>query len=389
MSLKLIYGTIKISTSIFQPMAKKILLSARKKFPKSSYLLFQILDLYQREDNRTVLSTYLDELKTKFPDRALAQEIMYSEAKRIDDLDRCDELLQIISDREGNSKNVYTKRIELAAARDNSESMIQILNAAYARYPDVYSFVYLKSLVEKEVKKSPSSGVKILEKYTRKHFNAEAEQQIANYYFQMGNASKGIKIYQALSENNSIAVGYYKTLSDIYFSMQNYAMAKSYLDKCIEIAPYVGQYYQGLGKIYAAENKTSDAIESYKLALRYNPYDYDTNDALRKAEGKPEIFSIFKATDAYKAFAEAAPADSFPEDNSLLVLNESQNVVYKNGGSELRREILVKIFSLFFLHSLLWEVFPKARVLTALISSTAVASPNLYFASALISRASA
>lgn len=325
--------------------AKKILLSARKKFPKSSYLLFQILELYQRDDNRTMLSTYLDELKTKFPDRALAQEIMYSEAKRIDDLDRCDELLEIISDREGDSKNVYTKRIELAAARDKTESMIQILNAAYARYPDVYSFVYLKSLVEKEVKKSPASGVKVLEKYTRKHFNADAEQQTANYYFQMGNASKGIKIYQTLSENNPIAVGYLKALSDIYFTMQNYKMAKVYLDKCLEIAPYVGQYYQGLGKIYAAENKTSDAIESYKLALRYNPYDYDTNEALRKAEGKPAIFSIFKATDAYQAFAEAAPADSFPEDNSLLVLNESQNVVYKNGGSELRREILVKIFN--------------------------------------------
>lgn len=325
--------------------AKKILLDARKRFPKSSYLLFQILDLYQRDDNRTVLSTYLDELKTKFPDRALAQEILYSEAKRIEDYDRCDELLQKISDREGNSANVYSKRIELAAARKESQKMITILNAAYARYPENYSFVYLKSLIEKEVKKDPSAGIKILDKYTRKRFNATAEEQLAKYYFEVGNASKGIKIYDELVENNSIAVGYYKTLSDIYFSLQNYNMAKSYLDKCLEIAPYVGQYYQGLGKIYTAQNKTQKAIDSYKLALVYDPYDYDTNEALRTAEGKGEIFSIFKDIDAYKAFAEAAPADSFPEDNSLIVLNESQNVIYPNGGSELKREILVKIFN--------------------------------------------
>lgn len=325
--------------------AKKVLLTARKKFPKSSYLLFQMLDLYQRDDNRTVLSTYLDELKTKFPERALAQEIMYSEAKRIDDLDRCDELLQMISDREGNSINVYSKRIELAAARDNTESMMNILDAAYAHNPDVYTFVYLKSLVEKEVKKNPSSGIKILDKYTRKHFSSEAEQQLAKYYFQVGNASKGIKIYQDLVDNNSIAVGFYKTLSDIYFNMQNYSMAESYLDKCLKIAPYVGAYYQGLGKIYSAQKKNSMAIDAYKTALIYDPYDYDTNEALRTAEGKPEIFSIFKSADAYNAFAEAAPTDSFPEDNSLLVLNESQNVLYENGGSELRRELLVKIFN--------------------------------------------
>ncbi len=325
--------------------AKKILLTARKKFPKSSYLLFQMLDLYQRDDNRTVLSTYLDELKTKFPDRALAQEIMYSEAKRIDDLDRCDELLHMISDREGNSINVYSKRIELAAARDNTESMMNILDAAYAHNPEVYTFVYLKSLVEKEVKKNPSAGIKILDKYTRKHFSSAAEQQLAKAYFQVGNATRGIKIYQELVENNSIAVGYYKTLSDIYFNLQNYSMAETYLDRCLEIAPYVGQYYQGLGKIYSAQKKNSMAIDAYKTALIYDPYDYDTNEALRTAEDKPEIFSIFKSSDAYTAFAEAAPADSFPEDNSLLVLNESQNVMYENGGTELRREILVKIFN--------------------------------------------
>lgn len=325
--------------------AKKILLSARAKFPDSSYLLFQILDLYRRDDNRTALSTYLDELKTKFPERALAQEILYAEAKRIKDYNTCDTLLEKITAREGNSANVYTKQIELAAAKGESEKMMQYLDAAYDAYPDHYNFVYFKSLVEKKVKNNTKEAIKIMDKYTRSHYSLEAEKQLATYYFDQGNAPKGIKTFQNLIIHNPLAVGFHKQLSDLYFNMQMYDEAEQSLKTCLKLAPYVGQYYAGLGKIYAARNQTGRAIDAYRTALVYSPYDYDLKATLRSAEGKEDIFATFAPTDAYQMFADALPADSFPEDNSIILLDETQNVVYRNGGSEFKRELLIKIYN--------------------------------------------
>ena len=50
-------------------------------------------------------------------------------------------------------------------------------------------------------------------------------------------------------------------------------------------------------------------------------------------------------TDAYELFKNAPKAEDYPDDNSVVLLNEMQRVVYPEGATEEKAEMLVKVFN--------------------------------------------
>jgi len=124
-----------------------------------------------------------------------------------------------------------------------------------------------------------------------------------------------------------------------------YKDAIDYYNKCLELAPYIGNIYGDLGQSYKELGDDSKAIENYKKDIYYNPTDYDRRKELRKLNGKAEIFSYFTQPDVYELYKNAPGGDAYPEDNSLIVLNETQRVVYDGGGSEEKHFLLIKVFN--------------------------------------------
>lgn len=325
--------------------AKKILLEAKKRFPDCSYITFQLVDAYQRDQNRNGVSTYLEELKDKDPNNALAQELLYDEAVDIENYDEAEKIIEAIQKREGMSENVYNKKISLAGEKKEIENLVDLIEEAYNKFPDNYGFVLYKYYMEKDAKKNVSKAAKTLQKYLKNHYNEEAIRLLASYYFSSGDVSKGISTFEELVKNDPLATGYYSQLSGIYFSLGNYKKAEEYVRECLKIAPYVGTYHKTLAKTYSERGDKEKAIASFKDAIKYNPYDYEARELLRNAKGEKDIFSNFEETDVYDLYKNSPDASEYPEDNSIVLLDEIQNVVYDGGGSEERQILVVKVFN--------------------------------------------
>ena len=61
-------------------------------------------------------------------------------------------------------------------------------------------------------------------------------------------------------------------------------------------------------------------------------------------EDKPDIFDYFEKPDVYEIFENSPSDTAYPEDNSLILLDEVQSVVYSGGGNEEKTYFMVKVF---------------------------------------------
>ncbi len=324
---------------------KKVLKQAKERFPDCSFVNYHLIQMYSRDGNQTALSTYLEELKANDSKSPLAQELLYDEAIEIEDYEEAERILKEIEQREGTSENVYEKRIQIASKKQEVEEMIKLINEAYVKFPSNYDMVLMKYSVEKELKKNVSGANRVIAKYLKKNYNTNAMLLTINRYFKAGDVKNGLKEYEKLAANKPLATGYLSELSGIHFRLGNYKKAEEYVQECIKIAPYKGSYHKTLGRTYAEMDETSKALKSYDKAIKFNPYDYEARELRRNLKDEKEIFSNFEEPDVYKLYKDAPDEDAFPEDNSVVLLDEVQKVVYEGGGSEEKHMLVVKVFN--------------------------------------------
>src|SRR4029077_13164887 len=63
-------------------------------------------------------------------------------------------------------------------------------------------------------------------------------------------------------------------------------------------------------------------------------------------QGKKDLFESFAKNDMDKMIKSAPSATEYPNDNSIYLLEDMQQVVYpENGASEEKHELLIKVFN--------------------------------------------
>lgn len=325
--------------------AKKILKQAKSHFPDCSYITSHQLRANLSDGNTTMINTLKEEIKQKDPNNSLALSLLFDEAMDREDYDEAKKVLERIEDKEGRTANILELKIRLKGATNEREEMFKLIKEGYDKYPDNYTFVYYKYILHKDVDKNINRGIKVLKKFLNNHYRENAQIELASAYFKANNVTSGLSTYQKLVENNPIAVGYYSNLASMMYSMGNYKKANEYAEECLAIAPYIGSYHQTIAKTHAELGQTDKAREAYEKAIYYDAYNYEAREQLRQLDGNPDIFTSFEEPDIDQIFADSPKATDYPEDNSIILLDEVQQVAYEKGGSEQRHFVLIKTFN--------------------------------------------
>ena len=325
--------------------SRKYLKKARELAPESTFLSNVLVEAYSREGNKTELTKEGEFIKSKDPDSFVSLQLLFTEALGKEDFAEAELYLTKVKNGYGESKFTDFSELGLLAKQQKYEPMILLADKLYKKYPDNYEAVNLAYAIEQEVKKSPKTAQAILKKYTSDSYSDKALLELAKVSFQNGKKEEGLNYYKTRINNFPYAIGYYEDLADQYFGITDYKNALVYRLKVLEFAPYFGNFWQKLAETYKALNQTDKAIEAYKKAIELTPTLFEAHKALRALENKPDLFSNFPKTDAELIFKNAAKADSYPNDNSLILINETQRVVYPQGTTEERDEVLAKILT--------------------------------------------
>ena len=324
--------------------AKKTLKPWRKKYPDNILFMAQEYEAHRRDNNQTLSNTLEEEIKIKAPDSPSGLLMRFEDAMDKEDYTEAEKILAQREKISGRTARIISDYIRIASERSEREKIFSLIHEGYQKFPDDYDFVYAEYYLALEVEKSPSQAQRILRKYLKNHYNEAAKREMAAFYFQQNSVESGLKEYYDLIKYNPIATGYYSTIADILFRLGRYNDATEYARECTKIAPYIGSYYRRLGQTYAELDEKNKAKQYYQHAITYNPYDYKARKLLRQLEGQEDVFSDISQYDVYQLCEKAPDASQFPEDNSIILLNDLQKIVYENGGSEERHVLLVKVF---------------------------------------------
>jgi tetratricopeptide (TPR) repeat protein len=325
--------------------AQKTIQKAQKIAPDCSFVLLQLIEIYLRDDNRTELSMAIEKLKDIDPQNPLSLKLFYNEAINKKDYDEAESLINGIEKIFGRDEYVLSRKIGITAIQKEYESFNFLLGEAYDKFPDNSSFVYLKYLLEKEQNKKVIVAANVLKKYLAQNYNADINYYYATALVEAGQVEKGLSYLDRLVEFDPGAVGYYSYIGDIYFELRDYKTARTYYEKCIEIAPYIGSCHSNLGKTWIELNYSQKAITCYRDALKYDPNDYASREKLRNLEGKASVFSYFETPDFYQIYKESPNESEFPGEGSIILVEETQKVVYDEGGNQQKSYLLVKILN--------------------------------------------
>lgn len=326
--------------------SRHILETVKKRFPSSTYLNSLMIELFERSQNKTSLESTQEDIKMNDPQSISALEGFYSDYVEREDYIKAEEYVDKLEKIWGaNDKDILFKRIKLAGYNKKHAELIKIAESAYSKYPDDKRFVEYKFLIETEVNKNNKSAIDILKKYLEKNDDYSASQSLAQIYFKTGKVEDGIKVFQNEISNDPVAVGIYAKLSDIYVELQNYSKAEELIKKAIEIAPYNANYHSRLAKIYLEQGNKSMAAKEYQTTLTLYPADYTSIKELRKLENKKDVYEYFQQYNIAEIVNKAPNASNYPEDDVLILNENTQAIIYPSGASEERHMMLAKILN--------------------------------------------
>ena len=326
--------------------AQNMLHKLKSDYPKSTYINNMLLSLYNKRNNRTGYESTLEAIKTTDPEHPIALNSFYSEAMDKDDPARAEEYLKKLTTIFGeDNPGILLKRINLATKNKNQPELIRLAEYGYQKYPEAFAFVEYQYLIQKKVRKDNDAAIATIKKYLEKNDSYRMSDALANLYFDAGKVEEGLKVHQSGIDNDPVAVGNYKQLSDIYSQLQRYAEAEKQIRKALTIAPFESSYYSALAKLLTSQGKKADAITAYKNALTYNPVDYSSIEELRKLENKKDVYKYFAEINVNDLIKKSPEASAYPDDNVLILSQDAQVVIYPSGASEQRQTVLVKILN--------------------------------------------
>lgn len=325
--------------------ARKALKKAGELAPESSFLGVRMIEAYARDKNVTDLTKQYEKIKADDPDYMYSIKGLMDEADDKENYDEEETLLAKYKKLYGEDEYSDLRTLGLLAKRNKADEVVSMTQKLYDKYPDNFELMSIVYSIERNTSKNLNKANQILKAYLKNNYSDKVIVTIASNCFDLGNKDEAIKLYNQRVQNFPYAISYYTDLSDLYYGAQDYNNALSWANKALDLCPYVGGYWSRVGKIYQAMNRDADAKDAFRKAIYYTPTNYDARKQLRKLEGKKDLFENFDKTDAYELYKNAPKAEDYPDDNSVILLNETQRVVYPEGATEEHSEILVKVFN--------------------------------------------
>lgn len=325
--------------------ATKVLKNLETVSGKSTLTAYRLYEAYTRSKNQTDTEKEMEYIKKEDPNSFYALQATYEEAVESEKYDEAENILEKTKQLYGESEVTDGWAIAIASYQKKFDDLIKLSKELYKKYPQSYDYMFLNFNIEKSVSNNPAKAIEVIENYLKSYNNSDAMSYLAATYLEQGNTKKGLTALYKRSELKPYATGYYQNMTNVLTSMQLYDEALKSSDKALKLAPYLSEIYFSRGLIYKNTNNETQAKDNFQKAVYYSPSNYDARTQLRLIDKRKEIFSVFPDSKLQELIAAASNTPENPDDNSLVILNEKQQVIYPESAREFRYDLAVKILN--------------------------------------------
>lgn len=325
--------------------AIKTLRMAEDLFGKSTLSSYRLYEAYYRAKNQTDHDKEMETIKNTDPNSSFGLEARYQELIESEKYTEAAQICEKMKSLYGASATTENWELNLLSYQKRYDDLVNMARQLYKKYPDKANYMQLNYMIESNMSKNPKAAVAVIENYCKRIDNDEVYGMLANAYINLGNTAKGLQIMYNRLKNNPYNTEYYSELISTLFNMQQYQEALDLTDKALLLAPYNPDMYANRGFLYKNLNEKDKAKENFNKAIYYGPTSYESRNQLRLLDNKKEVYELFPKTDLAQLIAKAPSATDYPEDNSVILLNEYQYVIYPEGAKEYRYEMATKILN--------------------------------------------
>lgn len=321
-----------------------VLRDALKHSPDNILLLNKMLEAYIRGQKYDELAQTLEKLLALDPDVPTALLYEIQRAIENEDYDVAETALERLDHLQPASENVFRQEMALYRKKKQNDKVLERNAQAYAKYPDVWEFVYLEANVAQTRQRNTSRAKEIVEEYLKRSYTTNALSTLAEYSL-TSSLKEWESYFERMVELEPAAPGYHFRMAKVYASLERNDRAEESLQRALALCPNSDAYWSELGEIYRIRKDISRALEAYGTALRYNPANYDAREKVRELQGKKSIFAQFAGAAIDSAVKSSPAANEYPHDNGVVLLDDTKRVVFDKGTSLSQRELLVKVFN--------------------------------------------
>jgi len=325
--------------------ATKVLKGLQQLTPQSTLISYRLAESYSRARNQTDYDKEMENIRQNDPNSFYGLQEAYNEAIKSERYSNAADISKKTKELYGESNTTEDWDLNIASSQKRYPDVIAMAKVLYKKYPFSAEYMNLNFEVEKNVSKSSKSATTLIENYCHNYFSTEALENLSKLYFDQGNTEKGLGALKQRLEVMPYATGYLDNLASILFDKQRYKEALTVTDQMIALSPYLPGVYNTRGYIFKSMNQEDKAKESFRKSIYYGPTSYDSRSQLRLLEKKKEVNELFPKINLDELISKAPTSKEYPQDNSLLLLNDNQLVVYPEGAKEYRYEIALKILN--------------------------------------------
>ena len=325
--------------------ATKTLRNLEASSGKSTLSSYRLYEAYIRAQNQTDYEKEMETIKSNDPNSYISLQTKYTEAVKAEKYTEAVDICKKVKELYGESPVTDEWDINLASYEKRFDDVIAMAKKLYKKYPENNDYMQINYVIEKNVSKNPKGAILILEDYLKNHNNSEVVDLLSKSYLELGNTEKGLAVLYKRLESKPYATGYYENLISVLFGMQKYDQALALSEKALNLAPFLPNLYTTRGYIYKNANQPEKAKENFEKSIYFGPTSYDSRTQLRLLANKKEVYELFPKNKLQDLIANAPKSKDYPEDNSFILLNDFQQVIYPEGAKEYHRELATKILN--------------------------------------------
>lgn len=327
------------------PQAEVVIRSALEKWPRCTLFYTLLMEAYGRDEKSNEIADLIVQVSTIDGDLPIVVSYKINEAIRNEEYQQVPELLKKMTEVNQNEEAALSLEMGYLGKRKEIDQLVALVKKAYAKYPANWEFVKMRALVETEINRDLDKAIDVVKVYLDHKYGLDQLSTLANYYLKSGNFEKWeAAMNEALNFSPSLT-NYVYSKGLVYQLVKAYPQAEEALSKALSICPNSSLVWSKLGEVYKAQGKTNTAIAAYTSSLKYDSRNYDSREALRELEGKKPIYSSFISMPVDSLVRNAPDKSEYPNDNSVILLDDSKRVVFDKGASILFNELMVKVFN--------------------------------------------